>query len=713
MNLPSVALNLGVVMLLFGFISGAVRLWGPSGMFLVPAGSRLSIIGAALIAAGWFWANRSRHLSLPTIGVGLLLLICTDWITRDYSFIRGHDMRGAILVGTLIAWTAIQKRCIDKALQSAALLGAIYLLFCFINAANGSFIFSDDHSVVLFRLQLLKENFPFIPFFNPLWNMGLDARDFFATGILNLFTLASPIIYLTDLKASYHMIIGLAVFVLFPTLMYLAVRMDKGDKTCASLTAILALTNNLFWYRWALKYGSMGFVTSAMFVLLNIVLCNIWCSRHRELDRRFSIIFVTSLSLMLCWSLIALLLAPVVAWGLWRIRVILSKRYSAKIIMALLAINLPWMILFASVSKVFDFVSLSSSSHKASNSFSDNHVKGKAKLPSLQTIEKKIKDNAAPINPLILLFAIPGLMVMSRSSSRNLIAAVSLWLFILGVVVAPLKPQLELDRALILCGLIGTYPTSVGILHLLRSSRGHFENFISALVLGTLLAGIVSAGVIIYNRSVEKYTHADSVYFDLGKAISENAGGGRAVFAGFVLHELNQGHLAPLSLVTSAPLAASTLFHNVWKYTDIMPKEFLAEGDKGFERFFDLANASLVIAHEKKWRDYLFNNPDSYTFIGRYGVFNLFRRAKYIPSYFIEGRGSVISQNSSSVNIKLETPEAVIKFRYFPFLRANGCKISPFEAAETLTLIRLSECDTSAPITIKAKTGFARLWSRN
>src|SRR5690606_16196480 len=101
-----------------------------------------------------------------------------------------------------------------------------------------------------------------IPFYNPLWNMGIDERYFFATGTLNIFFIAAPFIYLLDLWQYYTLIPVIIFFILVPLCSYLGCRMTGGSARAASIASLLALTSSLGWYQWGLFFGPLGFLTT-------------------------------------------------------------------------------------------------------------------------------------------------------------------------------------------------------------------------------------------------------------------------------------------------------------------------------------------------------------------------------------------------------------------------------------------------------------------
>lgn len=715
-------LTLGCFLTVFGPLAGVIRLWDIHGTILSPAGSVTTVIGALFVITGFAFSKGHPQLSPWGMIASFWILICSDWITRDYSLLPGPAIRGEILFGALLTLLFFYKN--PKRFLFLWLGGSAILLWSFFDASHGRFIFSDDHSVVVYRLSLLKEHFPFIPFYNPLWNSGLDARDFFATGILNLFILGAPLIYLFDPQSIYNILVSGVLFVLLPGLVFLSMKIDEEDTATASIAALLSIATNLLWYRWGIKYGSMGFVTSTALLPFNFVVAKRLIF-NETINARLVAFFVVTATLMLFWSLSGVVFIPAIALALWRIRTVLSQSRIRKVIAWILCLNLPWIFLFLSVSKVGHFVAIKGeSAHQESSteseddtatpevkkSFSPDVVKKNVHPVTPQRLLKAARETALPANPLLLLCTLPGLLLIRKRSTKLFFGMSFGWLLLLGFFVSPLKPQLELDRMLIILGILSSMPTAITCRwiyewSLLNRTRKSF----ASILFGTVFASIFSVGAILYNRTPEIYTFADDVFYQLGDEIKKSVGDGRGVFIGFVLHELNFGHLAPLMQQTEKPLVASTLYHNLWNYTNLIPKEYMSKGDAGIEEYLDLMNTSVVIAHEKNWRDYLFQKPESYTFISRVGVFNIFSRKTFPNTYYLEGSGTFQKQDSSSVTLTPHTTEAVIKFTYYPFLQSTGCTMSPYPLPGDITFIKLSNCTPDQEITITAKTGFKRL----
>lgn len=671
-------------------------------------------IGILICLAGLYkFQTLKRRIKFDALAlvctVGFLFV--TDWLNRDYSLLHGPIIRGEIILFTFIAYLILSKNKIVH-VHYFLIPVCVALFWTFISRGNGQLIFSDDHTVFFYRLSLLKENFPNIPFYNPYWNAGQDARDFFATGSLNFFFIFAPIIYALPLEYIYNFLVATLLFVITPGATYYAAKRLSLDRPVPAVAAILSMTSSLLWYRWALQYGTMGFLTSLALIPLNIVIFSQLLSHDPKLRKYDVILFPISFTLMLFWTLSGLVFFPALAVCLFRLPKIIR---SPKLLISgvfILLLNLPWLVTFWSVSKVSNFIAHGQTEvpiPDPEGTQGEAAISEKADAPTTSTIVtnhlaralKILRENAISANPLILVFGLFGLFLLPKDK-RRLYAITALWLLFVGGLLAPMKPRLELDRFLLILCFCLSIPTALCAIESVKRLAIYSipRTMLGALTIGILFTGAFSSMAVILNRSPIQYSFSDHTVDEISKVIAELPDEGRILFSGFVLHELSGGHLAPLAYFTGKPLVAASPVHNQWSYRQLIPATFLEEGDPGIERYFDLMNASAVFAHEQHWRDYFNTHPDVYKKIWQGGKFQLFARSTFPNSYFVEGTGKIISQDTHSITLSLESKDAVIKFNYFPFLTSSACQISNREISESLDFIELKDCPLNTPISI-------------
>jgi len=336
----SFAIGLG----LFLCLAGQTNYWSPHGEVLFDTTrSVIPVVICLFVASFILCGAKLASLTLNPLGFGaaLFVLFFSDWLTRPYSFFAGPSIRGELLLGTAVTLLLLGRKW-KPFLSVFSLLVPVMLIWCFLTEADGRLLFSDDHPAFLYRLKLLKENFPNIPFYNPLWNAGVESREFFASGVLNLYFLSFFFIELFRVEQVYNLLVALVMYVLVPGCMYLAVRMATNDSATGKIAAILSVATGLLWYRWCLTYGAMGFVVSVALVPLTLVLVGQLFDKECEFTSGRAVLFVVCSTLMLFWSVMGLVFLPLCLLALCLMRTILKKRYSKAITAALLLLNIPW-----------------------------------------------------------------------------------------------------------------------------------------------------------------------------------------------------------------------------------------------------------------------------------------------------------------------------------------------------------------------------------
>jgi hypothetical protein len=587
----------------------------------------------------------------------------------------------------------------------------------------------------IFRFQLLRENFPVIPFWSPSWNGGIDARDFFATGSLNTFLLAAPFFYLFGVEQSYNVVVALLLFVLVPAASYLAGRLLHNGQKASCIAATLSMCSSLLWYRWALKYGTMGFLVSTALLPLTVALCIRFISVP-VLKIREMVLFISSTTLMVLWSLSTIALLPMAIVAIPYARTIMRSKRHVATIAILLALNLPWMAMMWKVSNLSRFVTSEKQVEVAPRTAVDETVSREAdaatnsstlnpdNVPSSSgaTFRHRAgkldpkrslrlwQDSATSINPLMIILAIPALCALPRMVRASFFLTVA-WLFSLGTFGVSLKPQLELDRMLVMGTALLALPIGSLIASMIEASANAlWRRVCVATILAFLLTSPFSAAAVLFNRSTERYYFATPAIKELSDLLQTHTNGGRALFTGCVLHQLSNGHLAPLALWSNTPLIASSYAHNVWRYTQPIPPSFIARKDDGIRDYLDTMNVTTVLAHEPLWLKYFRSRPSEYEEIARVGAFVLFKRLAILPSYTMEGNISDLTHTSNSVSFVTNSEDVVLKFNYFPFLTSSHCAVSRVEIAPEIQFVRLSQCPIGERVTLSSVSPVKRFF---
>lgn len=711
--------------ILFSFGLGLVILFGLAGSMSFWTSDNFELFGAArysLLIAGIpivlaLVLTKVSALKLDPRGFALALpiLFLIDWLTRSYNLLQGPHIRGELLLAGLIGYLLLRAKNWQW-LRVYCALTAVILGATFIVEAQGRLLTSDDHPSFLYRLWLLKSEFPQIPFYYPGWNAGIDQRDFFATGSLNVFLLFAPFIYLLPIDQFYSELITAVLFLLPAFSLYLAARLLHFRPTTALFACCLGLCSSLLWYRWGLKYGTMGFIASSSLVPLNLALVSRLLTAPRGMSTRLYVLLFCTVSVMLLWSPSGLIFIPAAVYALFKIRSLCRERRFIYLAMGLIAVNLPWILLFMSVSKIGSFVqtakpSYSTMAEEPVAKIGKPHLEQAPQSASelFKTTLKTLRQTSVSANPLLLFLTIPGLFLLTRRS-RLLWTIQSLWLLLLGAVIAQYRPQLELDRMLVVLAFISAIPASRSIQSIIAIRNSSIASrFAFASTFAFLVVSPLATGSLLRNRSFDTFSFAAPRMEQLQELIMAHTGDGRAVFSGFVLHDFSHGHLAPLPLLTGKPIVASSPFHDQWTYKELFPKKVVDEGDSAIEALLDSYNATVVVAHEERWVEYFRSRRAKYQVLGEPLPFTVFKRLQYVPTYFSKGSGQILQQTYSAVIVQLETTDADLKFSYFPFLRSSHCSIEGVENETSKPFIRLRNCPLNTPIRIESCGTWCRI----
>ncbi|MDZ4785320.1 MAG: hypothetical protein SGJ02_04505 [bacterium] len=714
------------MLILFSIILGKVNFWDNNQQILIPSLTYGFIIGGILILTSLLQIKKVSSDCFTSVwgfAAGLILVFISDWLVRGYNLFQGPSARGELILVSILAAFTLRKKG-TQLVSAFFVIGLFIIIFSFLSESKGQLLFSDDHASFIYRLQLLKSNFPNIPFYNPDWNAGFDSRDFFATGALSIYLLFLPIIYLFPIEEIYNLIVVSILFILLPASVFLASKQYKVSALASITASLLSLGVSLIWYRWALKYGTLGFILSTSLMPLVIAFSARFCDSKDPLKFKEYFIFFAALSICFMWPGSVFSLAPVALFILYSLPQISKNKIKIVFLTLFILVHVTWLGPFISVTKIGKFVTSESSSQQKkvsstsalSNDRSHEDLKlfkMKPQALSIPSLLTHLREQVITVNPLIIFLAIPGIALLTRGIQKRVLQIQCLWLFLCGAILYPLKPQLELDRLLTVLVIILCVPTGIAFAALLKNlreeiSESKIKSIVTYLAAGFLLSTPLATANIINNRSPEQYFFATSFLKDLSTAINIHAGDGRVLFSGFILQDISGGHVAPLPYFSNKQLITSAYYHTQWWYTDVIPESFRKEGLAGVQKFQDFYNVSAVIAHEPTWKKFFRSHPDQFQLVWQSGKFELFKRLGYLSNYFLEGSGEISKITNHNISLRLNSDSAVIKFTYFPFLTATDCELSFFEAFSGNKFIKLSNCPIGKEIKIESLSPWQR-----
>lgn len=669
------------------------------------------------------------RISNTILVVALIVVLCTDISARRFSFYPGNDARLFILLLgiplVVLHLMRFRYEHVGDGIQRffslpLVIFFQILIAVLFIELADGRVLFSDDHPSFWYRLYLLKEQFPQIPFYSPAWEAGYSAREFFASGILNVFFLTYPLWYLdtwflgtgllnldlTNLKDAlvYNYIIIYVFIFLLPLSVYLAAKLFGHSKNVAAIAALLALGPTLGQFEWLLKYGTLGFCCSVGFLplALSLVYRLAFAPQKPKLVHMLSLLVISFL--VVSWSLSVFTFLPVALLGMVFYReTFATKRRSLVIGFAVLflLVNLPWVKVFVEESKVFSFVNKTalpgamqdsedirkSLKHSISGSLSID----KSRIGEAKEILRSARQLLAKVNPLLVVLLLPGILLLQDKRKRQLFSTTIAFLLFLAFFGELLKPQLELRRMIIPASYLACIPAAVALLALISNVSSallephrvlKFYEKVScqvALVIisGMLLFSPITVAAVFQNRSDEQFRFAPTYLEEMANSIKTHGGSGRVLFLGFVLHEFGAadyrsqdgGHVAILAALSGKPMYAHYYYHSRWQTIDPIPRAFRDRGETGIEEFLDLLNVTAVITSKSEWAKYC-RKRERYSEVEQFDRFRIFTRQGPASGYLLKGEAEV-SQSIDGIEVVPYTREVKLKFRYLPKLRTD------------------------------------------
>jgi len=721
LNIP---FTLGILLLEIYCLNGLTKI---SELTIIPVGRIAIPVSFLLITIPWLLNKSKNSLLNPSIlSIGLIVLLFSGYSNTEYALMENRLILENLFFFFIFSFIFLYFK-LQRYLNIYLFFSIIILYFVFYITADGRRLFSDDHATFYYRLTLLKEHFPNIPFYNVHWNAGIEQRDFFPTGVLNIFFIFSPLIYFFDLNFIYNFLIFTLLFILSPLSIYLSSRLCKGTNLTGTISALIAICPMVLIYRWGLEYGTLGFTTSLILLPLGISLSIRFLDDPKSFPLKYLVSLIIIYTLIFFWSASFLSLIPLLIISIFYLKKLLKSYKSYLFIILMVCINLPWVMIFWNASNVSNFVQSEKKEIVIVEDIKNEKHEVKAKYKHDLEIKKlkettnesyvlvikellsKFRKYAVTVNNLILIFGIPGILFLPKIY-KIIFSSLTIWLLFLGNIVVFFKPQLELDRMLVILSYILIIPSGFCIANLIKNSNKNFINLLLASIcLSFLLYSPISSGKILGNRSKIRYHFQNETVERFEKMIKETPSDGRILFTGCIIHELSGGHLAPLTIDFSHPIVASSHVHNLWWYTQVVPEEFMQRKDDGIEEYLDLMNITHLYAHETPWVKYFRKSPEKYEYLDNIKNFKYFKRINYVSNYFYKGSGKIVKQLNNKLILKVNNEDNVIKFKYLDFLESSACEISKEPVSKTLNFIKLENCPLNTEITIKAISPLKRL----
>ena len=686
-----------------------------------------ALLTALTLAIGIAWrkfllgdgGDQSLVKPLPFF-ILFLLGIYSDFPERrdGFEFSRSG---AAGLVALALLLVALQNRSAVKNVFASVLAGIqrsklltpivvvgfvqLALFITFNESVDGRILWSDDHPSFLYRLQLMRDNFPNLLFYNTHWNTGYPSRELFATGGLNLLALLSPLFPFLERfdspknAAAYSLCVGFILIVAIPLLTILAARAFKLQSLATTLAGLLVCAPSLAFFEYGIRYGTLPFLISCALTPLVIALTVNLAFSEQQPTKLKVLLLVVAGGLCFTWHAIGVVFVPVILMILLRLKTLYSKGRLKSLIFAAAVIALlqaPSLLALSDegyLQKLLGRTSLPGSSEqltktefggasdpkkesaqattKPSPSFRTQHL-SPDKLPGFFELRLSFRELTRMIPLSLLLLFIPAILGRKNQpenrTALNSITYTALWCLVLGAVGPFVKPQLELQRM----GLPATIFMLLAVAHCLTLWR---HGLLIALIVIPLHLAV----------AFQTYSNSGKIPLRFAPAWTEDFNtavkslpAGRLFFSGFILHDFGAsstqqqdgGHIAPLPLFSGREMFASHYYHSLWATTDPIPQNYLDREPEGIEEFLDLINAAGTVAFRPEWIKYFRSNAN-YSEIWQADKFHLFKRESQTPSYLLKGAANIVT-DGNSIRLTVHSPgELIIKYRYHSKLKIS------------------------------------------
>ncbi|MCB0359267.1 MAG: hypothetical protein KDD44_06515, partial [Bdellovibrionales bacterium] len=462
--------------------AGSLRMPLLEGRRVVQDGLLTSLIVAGMLYVALRLVSRGAERApgpfvFEVFALGLLLIAGSDFPARRFGFFPSEST--VLDAGILGVAAAVWFLCARPSGRAAFIRGTLswwmllavqlFVAVLFFRYVDGRLIFRDDHASFLYRFQLLREHFPYIPFYNTDWNAGYSAREFLPSGMLNVFLFFWPVLYFVgdirqpDSLTLYNLIFPIVYIGIVPWSIFWASRAVGIGRQSASLAGMLALAPSFAYYEWLLRYGTLGFAFSAAVLPLTFA----YAVRLVTLDRvpRWSDVLVLLVASFCCisWTVSGLLFLPLALLSLISFRHTFAAERRRKVITFLLLaliLNGPWLAVFFRESKVLQFLggdTLPGSQTKsvfAANANTDDasgsepSFLGRAEEQGAEAL-RGFRREMVKVNPVLIVLLLPGVWTLGAGRLRRTIVVTMLWGCLLASVGDLIKPQVELRRLII------------------------------------------------------------------------------------------------------------------------------------------------------------------------------------------------------------------------------------------------------------------------
>lgn len=662
------------------------------GPFLI-AEAVLCVLPAAALAGLATWRHVRREKlpaarengALIVMGVGALCYLASSAVLDPFFFMLEWLPRDGR------PWDAMLVRWILLCLASGAVLwkwprAAFPMVLAilaftvagsvvgFVRETGLAALSNDDHPSFQFRMQALADSIPRVIYYNPFWNGGKVATYAAASGSVGPALFYLPFLSFLPMDRIYSAGLLVLFVGVVPVVAGGSVRVAGGSWTAACMAAILSLGTSWGFFRWLLKFGTVGACFAAVFLLP--VACLLYRLLYgTEFRWRHGFVLVVCSCFFLAWpangifsvALLPALLLAIPRLNRRRVGWLLGCGAVIAVIIAPLAIGI--------VSRT-DLAGFAGGGAL-------EHPHGAAGLrEGLNTLGSALRE----VHPLLLWFGVIAAPFAGCARFRRFLPPILIPLLLMAGWSRMLPGGAAFERAMVPAGFLAVWPAALGCAKLVSSGKRRHAPM-AALVIGLLAAGAYVTTRFYANDSQASYRVRPPDVDQLVEWIREHTPtDARVLFGGMTSHAYGGGHVAVLPMLAQREMMAADYYQFSPRLVEYFypPREF-RKTDGDVYRFLHLYNVSHVVAYDEAsvvrfYRKY----PDLYeeaaTIEGPLPK-TIFRVREPAGSLFLKNGGAV-NASINRIELALEDPlaDAAIRYNYSPELSVSApAEIFPFE----------------------------------
>ncbi len=651
------------------------------------AGTRVAWCGLALSALLYVWciSGSSAHSSFYFLGWrrsgpgwGSLLRCLFLWVN------------GGVLAGVAVSSHArrfISRRFINGLCGALFGAGLLFVLARFLAETRGQLVYIYDHPSFAFRLWALGQSLPRAIYYNPLWNAGDISTYAVTSGSIPLGIVFWPLWKWLDVSLVYTPVMALSFIILLPLGVVIALRCLRYNWWNACLVGLLALGTCRVFFLHLLRFGTIGFLFSSVFFLPAMALTYRLVWRRRVSVR-------VGLAAVLCWAIVlswpgAIWVCPAaLAAVAGSVRRLDGRRVVRAVALAALTalILLPLFLSIVRHANVARFMAMTSG-ELSRGGYVAAWQEGVTRLATL----------VRGVHPLLLILGMVGWWGMPRGSAK--VWSVG-WIYFIMLAAwgDAWKPQIIFERFVIHASLLACIPAAYWLGRL-----GAMQSRLRPLAVCTAaclaLAGVWNTGQFYANRSPESYRLLSPPMQELIEWIrTETPPNGRIAFMGATLHGYGAGQVALLPVLCEREMMACDYYafspHKVGY--DFPPRQWRCDGE-AIADYWALNGVTHVVTYHRKWKAFLRSRPKTYHEEAGFmqtslemSVFSTGVEASRLQ----QGKGRVASRiNGLTLTWEGDGRDAVLRYLWYPELRADGATVYPVSVAPGMNFIGVTRTD--------------------